>query len=51
MAGLLMPYILNTFIFEDYMKEKLAQIGLGNQHEQKYEIDDKAYSVIYAGKV
>ncbi len=36
--------IPNTFIFEDYTEEELTQIGLGDLHEQKYEIDENAYA-------
>lgn len=36
--------IPNTFIFEDYTEEELIQIGLGDLHEQKYEIDENAYA-------
>lgn len=36
--------IPNTFIFEDYTQEELIQIGLDDLHDQKYEIDEKAYT-------
>ncbi len=36
--------IPNTFIFEDYTQEELTRIGLDDLHEQKYEIDEKAYT-------
>ena len=36
--------IPNTFVFEDYTQEELTRIGLDDLHEQKYEIDEKAYT-------
>lgn len=36
--------IPNIFMFEDYTREELTRIGLDNLHDQKYEIDEKAYT-------
>lgn len=36
--------IPNTFLFEDYTEEELIQIGLEDLHNQRYEIDEKAYA-------
>ena len=36
--------IPNTFVFEDYTQEELTRIGLDDLHEQKYEVDEKAYT-------
>lgn len=36
--------IPNIFIFEDYTKEELVQIGLGDLQDQRYEIDENAYA-------
>ena len=36
--------IPNTFLFEDYTQEELIRIGLDDLHNQKYEIDEKAYA-------
>lgn len=36
--------IPNTFLFEDYTQAELVRIGLDHLQEQKYEIDEKAYT-------
>lgn len=38
--------IPNTFIFEDYTEEELVRIGLGDLHDLKYEIDERAYAAL-----